>query len=192
MWRQSTQESQWAVCVWASSFCFLSPHVFSFRNRVVRPRNEMLMNSFLWPEKINSEEKHPENVLRRDTKQTHGRNNRAIKYHRLRKLSYQSDLAYFRNACLDRSWCVWGSAEMPCALRVLGPISWALGRTDWHLCNFLFSSWISSSRSASRLSKSRILSSFSSRILAKSSSKSLMAKICVKLCRYSPRGGQND
>lgn len=100
----------------------------------------------------------------------------ALKYQPPLKQSYQSDLAYFRNDCLDRSWCVWGSAEMPCALRVLGPISWALGSTDWHLCNFLFSSWISSSLSASLLSRSRILSSFSSRILAKSSSRSLMLK----------------
>lgn len=44
--------------------------------------------------------------------------------------SYQSDFAYFRKACRDRSWCVCGSAEMPCALRVLGPISCALGKTD--------------------------------------------------------------
>lgn len=121
------------------------------------------------------------------TKMTHA----WAKYQPPLEQSYQSDLAYFRNDCLDRSWCVWGSAEMPCALRVLGPISWALGSTDWHLCSFLFSSWISSSLSASRLSKSRILSSFSSRILAKSSSRSLMLKICVKLCRDSPRYGRN-
>ena len=63
---------------------------------------------------------------------------------------------------------------MPCALRVRGPRSWALGNTDWHLCNFLFNSWISSSLSASRLSRSRILSSFSNKILAKSSSRSLI------------------
>lgn len=93
------------------------------------------------------------------------------------KVSYQSDLGYFRNVCLARSWCVCGSAEMPCALRVRGPISCALGRTDWHLCSFLFNSWISSSRSASLLSRSRILSSFSSKILVKSSSRSLMLKI---------------
>lgn len=47
----------------------------------------------------------------------------AMKCRRLLKESYQSDFAYFRKVCLDRSWCVWGSAEMPCALRVLGPIS---------------------------------------------------------------------
>lgn len=99
----------------------------------------------------------------------------------MESVSYQSVLGYFRNVCLDRSWCVWGSAEMPCALRVRGPISCALGRTDWHLCSFLFSSWISSSRSASRRSKSRILSSLSNRILVKSSSRSLMLKIHVQL-----------
>lgn len=97
--------------------------------------------------------------------------------------SYQSDFAYFRKVCRDRSWCVCGSAEMPCALRVLGPISWALGKTDWHLCSFLFSSWISSSLSARRLSKSRILSSLSSRILAKSSSRSLMSNSALNFSR---------
>lgn len=100
--------------------------------------------------------------------------------------SYQSDLAYFLKDCRLRSWCVCGSAEIPCALRVLGPISWALGSTDWHLCSFLFSSWISSSLSASRLSKSRIRSSFSSRILAKSSSRSLMSVSALKLCNPDP------
>lgn len=104
-------------------------------------------------------------------------------------VSYQSDFGYFRNVCLDRSWCVWGSAEMPCALRVRGPISCALGRTDWHLCSFLFSSWISSSRSASRRSKSRILSSFSSRILAKSSSSSLMLKSALNFSKITELPG---
>ena len=102
--------------------------------------------------------------------------NKVIKSRCLLELSYLSDLGYFRNACLDRSWCVCGSAEMPCALRVRGPISCALGRTDWHLCNFLFSSWISPSRSASRFSNSFILSSLSRSIFAKSSSRSLMLK----------------
>lgn len=53
-------------------------------------------------------------ISRWDTKLTHGQRSAD---------AYQSDLAYFRKVCLDRSWCVWGSAEMPCALRVLGPIS---------------------------------------------------------------------
>ncbi|KAG9484982.1 hypothetical protein GDO78_008208 [Eleutherodactylus coqui] len=65
---------------------------------------------------------------------------------------------------------------MPCALVVLGPIWVLLGiaRTDWYLCSFLFSSWISSSFSDKRFSRSLILSSFSMRILAKSSSRSLI------------------
>ena len=87
-----------------------------------------------------------------------------------------SDLAYFLKVCRNRSWCVWGSADIPCARRVRGPMICALGKTDWHLCSFLLSSWISSSLSSKRLSKSRILSSFNIKIFAKSSSRSLIMK----------------
>lgn len=88
------------------------------------------------------------------------------------KGSCLSDLGCLRKASLVK---VCGSAEMPCARLVLGPM--ALGSTDWHLCSFLFSSFTSRSFADSSRSISFILSSFMSSILANSSSISLMFEV---------------
>lgn len=107
---------------------------------------------------------------------------------------YLSDLACFRKAWLVRSWkdlYVCGSAEIPWARLVLGPMIWALGSTDWHLCSFLFSSWISSSFSTRRLSMSFILSSFSTRSLVNSPCRSLIfIEFQLKLFSPPPAGSR--
>lgn len=92
--------------------------------------------------------------------------------------SHLSDLECLRSALLFKSWKdlkVCGSAEMPGARLVLGPI--ALGSTDWYLCSFLFSSLTSRSLAESSLSISIILSSLTRNILARSSCNLLMLEV---------------